>query len=334
MKSAYQEILAVPTNIITGFLGVGKTTTILNLLENKPSDERWALLINEFGEIGIDHSLIKGQYSEKSGVFIREVPGGCMCCAAGLPMQMALNMLLARARPDRLLIEPTGLGHPLEVLQVLSGEHYRDVLSLEKILTLVDARKLSDERYTTNDTFNQQLALADIVIGNKSDLYESDDVDRLTEYVGRSCKSGTQVLTAQQGNVSLELLQGATAQQVEPVKVSSGQSIFIDLPERPLPASGITRSENRGDGFASVGWRFDSRFQFNRARLFAFLSGLAVERMKGVFITSEGVFGYNLADGTLSDVEIDESIESRVELIIAGDIEEQWEAQLRACIAT
>ena len=153
---------AVPTNIITGFLGVGKTSAILHLLENKPSTERWAILVNEFGEIGVDGSLFTGQHSEEQGVYIREVPGGCMCCAAGLPMQVALNQLLVRSKPDRLLIEPTGLGHPFEVLETLSSDIYKRVLSLQKTLTLLDARKLSDNRYIQHETFNQQIAIADI----------------------------------------------------------------------------------------------------------------------------------------------------------------------------
>ncbi len=66
-----------------------------------------------------------------------------MFCAAGLPMQVALNKLLARAKPNRLLIEPTGLGHPKEVLQVLSGEYYQEVLSLQKTLTMVFCMVLS-----------------------------------------------------------------------------------------------------------------------------------------------------------------------------------------------
>ncbi|GAK82559.1 putative metal chaperone [Vibrio ponticus] len=65
----------VPTNIITGFLGVGKTTTILNLLKSKPENENWAVLVNEFGEIGIDGAMMTDQ-----GAMIKEVPGGCMCC--------------------------------------------------------------------------------------------------------------------------------------------------------------------------------------------------------------------------------------------------------------
>lgn len=111
---------AVPTNIITGFLGVGKTTAILHLLASKPANERWAVLVNEFGEIGIDGGLMAGGQGAQTGVFIREVPGGCMCCVSGLPMQMALNRLLMDAKPDRLLIEPTGLGHPQEVIESLS----------------------------------------------------------------------------------------------------------------------------------------------------------------------------------------------------------------------
>ncbi|MEL7400821.1 MAG: GTP-binding protein, partial [Pseudomonadota bacterium] len=135
MNSSREKISAVPTNIITGFLGVGKTSAILHLLESKPADERWAVLVNEFGEIGVDGSLFQGQHSEEQQIYVREVPGGCMCCAAGLPMQIALNQLLSRAKPDRLLIEPTGLGHPVEVLDILTADYYRETLSVQKTLT-------------------------------------------------------------------------------------------------------------------------------------------------------------------------------------------------------
>ena len=113
-------ITQVPTNIITGFLGVGKTTVIQKLLSQKPLEERWAVLVNEFGEVGIDSNLFSSEEGQKNGVTSRQVPGGCMCCTNGLPMQMALNLLLKESKPHRLLIEPTGLGHPKEVLAILS----------------------------------------------------------------------------------------------------------------------------------------------------------------------------------------------------------------------
>lgn len=126
-------IKAIPTNLITGFLGSGKTTAILHLLANKPKGETWGVLVNEFGEIGIDGAMMSGK-----GAVVREVPGGCMCCVAGLPMQIGLNMLIARSKPDRILIEPTGLGHPEQILQTLSGEHYGEVLDLKASICLVD----------------------------------------------------------------------------------------------------------------------------------------------------------------------------------------------------
>ena len=179
MNPNKHQTRVVLTNVITGFLGVGKTSAILHLLSQKPAHERWAVLVNEFGEIGVDGSLFEGRHAQEQGIFIREVPGGCMCCASGLPMEIALNQLLAKAKPDRLLVEPTGLGHPKEVLQVLSAEHYQKILSLQKTLTLVDARKLSDQRYISHETFNQQIAIADTIIGNKLDLYDDGDRTRL-----------------------------------------------------------------------------------------------------------------------------------------------------------
>ena len=103
MNSNKQIISNVPTNIITGFLGAGKTTAILHLLQHKPANERWAVLVNEFGEIGVDGSLFQGQFSQEHGVYIKEVPGGCMCCTAGLPMQIALSLLLTKAKPASLV---------------------------------------------------------------------------------------------------------------------------------------------------------------------------------------------------------------------------------------
>ena len=326
------HISAIPTNIITGFLGVGKTSAILHLLKSKPADERWAVLVNEFGEIGVDGSLFGGQHSEEQGVFIREVPGGCMCCAAGLPMQVALNQLLARAKPDRLLIEPTGLGHPKEVLQVLSADYYQDTLDLQKVLTLVDARKLSDERYTSHQTFNQQIAIADIVVGNKQDLYQREDKAKLETYTKQLGTAEAVVLFAQNGEIAPLHLQGKTAAKAKAHHHHhhSGEAKPL-LSELPIPDCGYIKALNQGEGFHSIGWRFSPSHVFNDKKLFSFLSGIIAERMKAVFITENGVFGYNLTPDTLTEIELDDCIESRVE-IIADNINSNWEAQLMACI--
>lgn len=336
MTSKVPIIRAVPTNIITGFLGVGKTSTILHLLKSKPRHERWAVLVNEFGEIGVDGSLIEGQHAVKDSIFIREVPGGCMCCAAGLPMQVALNQLLVKAKPDRLLIEPTGLGHPKEVLQVLSGDDYRDVLLLHKILTLVDARKLSDSRYIQHDTFNQQIAIADTVIGNKVDLYQNADKTHLMTYVQQKGQAHTDIMFTQHGEIPFSALQGFTSS--DPISSHHHRHKGHSKPlasEMPLPECGFLAASNDGEGFSSIGWRFSPNTIFHREQLLLLLASLRVERMKATFITDCGVFAYNLVDNTLTEVRLVECQESRIEIIYDRlDDSSQIQPQLLACAVT
>ena len=336
MSSDKQKITAVPTNIITGFLGVGKTSAILHLLKNKPANEHWAVLVNEFGEIGVDGSFLQGKHTEKTGVFIQEVPGGCMCCAAGVPMRVALNQLLKQARPDRLLIEPTGLGHPVEVLKVLSDDYYHDVLSIQNIVTLVDARQLSDPRYTDHETFNQQIAIADIIVGNKQDLYQQTDHVKLDEYIKAHGKNQVNILVTEQGAIDAAFLEGATTaiaphshQHDHDHDLKSKET--IDLDNIPIPERGYVQAINRGEGFESIGWRFSANKVFNREKLFAVLISLNAERVKGVFITDNGIVGYNIAGDSITEIELDDCQESRVE-IIALQLSDEWGRQLMECI--
>ena len=331
MSSDKQAISAVPTNIITGFLGVGKTSAIVELMEHKPKDERWAILVNEFGEIGVDGSLLQGQKNAEQRVFIREVPGGCMCCTAGLPMQIALSQLLSEARPDRLLIEPTGLGHPKEVLQVLSTEHYRNVLSLQKNITLVDARKLSDSRYTSNETFNQQIAIADTVVGNKIDLYQPGDAEKLQAYVADVGRPMTKVIFTQHGAIPFADFEGDTSIHEHPPHAHHHGHSKPLASELPMPESGLIKATNQGEGFESVGWRFSPNKHFDRQRLINLLIGLDVERMKAVFITKDGIFGYNMTVDGLTEVELNESTESRIE-VISYYVDSALETQLIQCV--
>ena len=324
----------VPTNIVTGFLGVGKTSTILHLLKNKPDHERWAILVNEFGEIGIDGALFESRYSEPSGVYIREVPGGCMCCTAGLPMQVALTQLLRRARPDRLIIEPTGLGHPTEVLQTLNSKNFEGVLSIQKVVTLVDARQLSDVRYREHDVFQQQLSIADVIIANKEDLYGAEDKAALVSYLNDKLLSDVPLHFTEQGAIDSTLLEGITATIVGAEVNSLGHvhgssDLYFD---EPMPECGFIKALNKGEGFTSVGWRFSSRFAFDKNALFTFLSGVEAERLKATFITTnDECFAYNLTMDSISEVQLEYLEESRIE-IIAPELNQSWEAELFDCM--
>lgn len=302
----------VPTNIITGALGVGKTTLIQTLLEQKPEHERWAVLVNEFGEIGIDGALLSN--NEGNSVFIREVPGGCMCCSSGLPMQIALNMLLAKAKPHRLLIEPTGLGHPKEVLQTLTAEHYRDILDVNATLTLVDIRKLVDKRWREHPTFQEQLHIADHIIATKSDLYDGDLADILEDYLDELGVDNTPITYSNEGQIDIELLESESTFSRPPSEhhhahLSNAQST-VDAP--PV---GSIKIENSGEGYFSCGWVCAPSKTFNYKHVVETLASLGVERLKAVMRTEQGEFGFNLSDGELIETRLEQAIDSRIEFL-------------------
>ena len=224
-------------------------------------------------------------------------------------MRVALNALLRRARPDRLLIEPTGLGHPNEVLGVLTGDQYREVLSIHKTVTLVDARHLASDRYTRLETYNQQIAMADVIIGNKADLYGEGDREALHAYASKHGAPHAEVLITEQGALDPAWLRGATRfagaaddhhhhdhhhhHHEDPQEPS--------LSDMPLPEAGVVKAENEGEGFQSVGWRFAPQMVFDRQKLALFLGELDAERMKGVFLTDGGVVAYNFAAQALTE---------------------------------
>ena len=101
----------IPTHVMAGPLGAGKASLIKHLLAQRPANERWAVLINEFGQIGLDAALLT---QDDDGIALGEVAGGCLCCVNGAPFQVGLGRLLRKAKPDRLFIEPSGLGHPAQ----------------------------------------------------------------------------------------------------------------------------------------------------------------------------------------------------------------------------
>ena len=126
---------SVPTNLITGFLGVGKTTAVIDLLQRKQKGSRWAVLVNEYGAVSIDDALIEGSAPE--GVTVKEVGGGCVCCASAPFLPVAIHFLLLEARPERLIIETTGLGHPAKLLDSLRMS-YNGRLDVRATIGIVD----------------------------------------------------------------------------------------------------------------------------------------------------------------------------------------------------
>ena len=172
--------MSIKVNVITGFLGVGKTSTIQHLLKNKPENEYWAIIVNEFGEVGIDESLLA---TEDETSPIRQIPGGCVCCTAGTALQDTLNDLIGSVKPDRILIEPSGIGHPAGIIDTLEGT-LKNKATIQAIITLIDPRNLGSEKHMGHETFIDQIELADILIATKTDLSTEKELVRYRNWAG------------------------------------------------------------------------------------------------------------------------------------------------------
>ncbi len=299
----------VAANIITGFLGVGKTTAIRHLLANKPEQARWAVLVNEFGEVGVDGAILSEQ-----GALVKEVPGGCMCCVAGLPMTVGLNTLLAQ-KPDRILIEPTGLGHPKDIIGKLTQPPFDTHLSLHATMTLVDPRCIDDVRYRENQNFHDQIALADVVIANKLDQCTEGQIATFYNYVAAFDGKKSLVTGVEHG--ALETAWLSLPRQDRKAHYHHHHSNAEPMTTLALgPDDIFTRKENQGQGYVSCGWLFAAHCCFPFDALYGLFSNLNAQRIKAVVNTEEGFFAFNVANQvvTVTPMSI-ETAESRIEVI-------------------
>ena len=203
----------IPVNIIGGTLGVGKTTTINHLLKHKPPNEKWAILVNEYGLVGLDSALLTpvSEQEESGGVQIKEVAGGCICCSAGFMFEVSLVQLLQR-RPDRLLIEPTGLAALSGIIETLERKGIIEAVDIRSILCLLDPTKLKSalERKETLD----QIDSADIILASRSDLATPQQLNEFYSWADSLFPKKKVVAQIEQGCISTELLDLVSQRQI------------------------------------------------------------------------------------------------------------------------
>ncbi|WP_018952717.1 CobW family GTP-binding protein [Thioalkalivibrio sulfidiphilus] len=318
--------MPIPTHLITGFLGVGKTTAIRHLLAHRPAGERWAVLVNEFGQVGVDEQLMEGE-----DVAIRQVPGGCLCCVSSQAFTVGLNRLIREERPARILIEPTGLGHPARVIETLTGEFYRQVLDLRAVITLIDARHLASPRHRTHPTWQDQIALADVLVANKADLYSDAEREAFLDFARRLDPPKSRTALVSQGALDPAWLdlpahpKRSVEDTHDPLGDTHhpGHDDLLGDTHHPEYAHGDllgdthhpeyahgdshdspagTRSDwflatQHGDGYHGISWLLGPAVRLAHEGLIELLHGGAWDRTKGVLHTDRGWFTLNRVSG-------------------------------------
>jgi len=325
--------MKTPVNIITGFLGVGKTTAIKHILANKPANERWAIIINEFGAVSIDHTAI----DEQDGLVIKEVAGGCICCTANVPMQVTLTSIFRNQKPVRILIERPGMGHPASILDLLQSKYLKNILEIRATICLVDPRRWADANVRLHETFQDQINLADVLVANKADLVGEELAEKFKLWAKSLFPPKLLVETVANGKINVDWLDiepfvGRKAEfpQAHSHEHHHQAEETLEIPETGKPIKKLSK----GLGMYSCGWIFSPDEVFSLPNLRQFFSTLqGLDRAKGVFRIGKDWVLINAVDGEFSVQYIAYRRDSRIELIANYDLDWMvFEVKLKECL--
>ncbi len=324
----------VPVNLISGPLGVGKTTAIRYLLENRPQGERWAVLVNEYGLVGLDAALLVDT-ARPEGIEIREVTGGCICCSAGFFFEIALALLLEKS-PDRLLIEPTGLAALSGILDSLDREQVRDRVDVRTTICLLDPATADRDRQ--REEVANQVEAADVLLANRCDLATVEQLAVFSAWEQALFPRKEHVGYIEQGRVPAGLLDLVADRQVAAPRAAyrHGTDHHLDVgrsEESPSPPGGelphcdasqpILRRSHLSPTTSTIGWICWKELVFDAELAIRFLAELTrlldAQRTKAVLRTDDGWWSFNFTREARVARPTAYRRDSRIETIVQGD---------------
>ncbi len=220
----------IPVTVITGFLGAGKTTLIRNLIESA-NGKRLALIINEFGDVGVDGEVLKSCGDENcTEDDIVELANGCICCTVAEDFIPTMEKLLSREqRPDHIIIETSGLALPQPLVRAFNWPEIKTEVTVDGVVTIVDAPAVSEGRFAANEhqvqaqreqdealdhetplgeLFEDQVNCADLIVLSKTDLIDEEAITNVKTLVSKETRDGVQMVKSQKGKLPLDVLLG------------------------------------------------------------------------------------------------------------------------------
>ena len=223
-------VMKIPATIITGFLGAGKTTLIRHMLQNAQG-RRIALIINEFGDLGVDGDILKGCGDETCREEdVMELSNGCICCTVADDFIPTMEKLLAREdKPDHIVIETSGLALPQPLVRAFNWPGISTQVTVDGVVTVVDGKAVTEGRFAhsvaavdaqrkldenldhetpLSELFEDQIACADMIVVNKTDLLEVAEAEALVDTLRESSRDGVQVVTTAMGKLPVDVLLG------------------------------------------------------------------------------------------------------------------------------
>ncbi len=234
----------IPTTVITGFLGSGKTTLIREILK-QANGRRLALIINEFGDVGVDGEIVKACGEACPEENLIELANGCICCTVADDFIPTMETLLGRDEPpEHIIIETSGLALPQPLLRAFTWPEIRARVTVDGVVTVVDGAALAEGRFAQDEDrlqrqreqdesldhddpieelFGDQLNCADVVLLNKSDLLDRATISRMKEQMKERLRPGTPLIATANGSVDVASLLGLSSAAEDDVALRPSQ---------------------------------------------------------------------------------------------------------------
>lgn len=293
--------MPVPVHILSGFLGTGKTTALRAQLEARPG-EKVAVIVNDFGEASLDEAAL----SASEPFRITNIPGGCVCCTAPEGFVAALGAILEE-KPDRLMIEPTGLARPQDLVDTIRRGPHREALELAPVVVLVDPQRLDRADGPEADITRHQIESADVVVANRTDLCDEATLSRFDAWAAELWPAPLAVHKTHHGVIPTQMMDWPEGEG----------------PRLPAESAGHDHHAHSTVGFQAGSWKWAPDSVFSRGRLLDALEALqavagigALARFKGIFRTREGVLRLEVAGGVVHQSASSHRRDSRADVIL------------------
>ncbi len=342
-------------NLIIGSLGAGKTTLLKNLLKHKPENENWGILVNEFGAIGIDGAILSNQ---NDTIQVKQIPGGCICCTALGEFKEAIQTLNSQYRLDRIFIEPTGLGEPESMVELLHTPYFQENFEIQTVFAVLDSAITKVEQFSQLVIMQNLVDVADVIVFNKQDRAVEANIEALNHFANQLYPPKLAIINTQHAQIDPQLISITSNRHRQPPATQYLKTDDVEtkpvhnseppaLPELPPPherLQGLLERKSQNQlNTVSIGWIFNNETVFDWNKLLKLFKSLANGkttekyplRAKGVFKVGEPRMLFQwVKDQEVTREYIAYRRDSRLEILLphGNDFDlMQFEKKLAAC---